>query len=68
VPEFQIRRRPHNKNGLSKDACVTPSSLDNDDDDDDDSVRLQDPDSRERIKEFSATHLSAHENKVSMQP
>jgi len=69
VQEFQIRRRSRHKNGLSKDACVTPSSLDdNDDGDDNDSVRLQDPDSRERIKEFSETHPSADENKVSVQP
>jgi len=67
VPEFQIRRRPNLKNGLSKDACVTPSSLDDNNDDDDDSVRLQDPDSRERIKEFSETHPSADGNKVTMQ-
>lgn len=52
--------------GLSKDACFTPS-LD-DYDDDDDSVRLQNPDNRERIKDFSAIHPSADENKMSMQP
>jgi hypothetical protein len=75
VPEFQIRRRPHLKNFLSKDACVTSSSLDDDDDDNDDddddvndSVRLQNPDNPERIQEFSATHPSADENKVSVQP
>jgi hypothetical protein len=72
VPEFQKRRRRRLKNGLSKDAWVTPSSLhdddDNDDDDNGDSVRVQDPDNRERIKEFSATHPSADENKMSMQP
>jgi len=61
VPEFQIRRRPYLKNGLAKDACLTPSSLD--DGDDDDSVRLQNPDNRERIKQFGATHPSADKNK-----
>ena len=70
MPEFQIRRRPDVKNDLSKDACVTPSLDDNDDDDDDDDdiVRLQDPDNRLRIKKFSATHPSADENKVYVQP
>lgn len=70
MPKFQIRRCPGLKSGLSKDAFVTPSSLDDDDgdNDDDDSVGLQDLNNRKRIKKFCAIHPPADENKVSMHP